>query len=387
MRRTNSLTSGASPPDNAWMAPAAYAPLSDLMSLSVRGSRRPTTESAAAFATTSTRSVDRAVVMLLQLYDGTVWLGPDTAGRRDRDAEFSRALEISHVSPRWNRRVGVLAMAYAVHALAHVEHLLTIMWTRHARAGLGVVLVVAAGASAAGAQSAHRLTIRGHEQRFSSTARRPETRSSSRAATAAGCTSVRMSRSSWPRAASSSSASTSKAYLAQLHLAAADAATRGRAGRLRGARRRSPARGDRREADPGRRLRRRRAVGARGDRSADEDGDRRRHRPGTARRQRAGMALEGFGDLPDARRAERADVQHRERSSRAWRPLPLAAIHSTHDEFVPRRGRPARAGSARASRSGSGSSTPSDHRFSDNLPEFDERLLEAIDWVQAARPQ
>jgi alpha-beta hydrolase superfamily lysophospholipase len=55
-------------------------------------------------------------------------------------------------------------MAYAVHALAHVEHLLTIMWTRHARAGLGVVLIVAAGASAADAQSAHRLAIRGHEQ-------------------------------------------------------------------------------------------------------------------------------------------------------------------------------------------------------------------------------
>jgi fermentation-respiration switch protein FrsA (DUF1100 family) len=38
------------------------------------------------------------------------------------------------------------------------------MWTRHARAALAEVLIVAAGASAAGAQSAHRLTIRGHEQ-------------------------------------------------------------------------------------------------------------------------------------------------------------------------------------------------------------------------------
>ena len=38
------------------------------------------------------------------------------------------------------------------------------MWTRHARAAFGVVLIVAAGASAAGAQSAHRLTIRGHDQ-------------------------------------------------------------------------------------------------------------------------------------------------------------------------------------------------------------------------------
>jgi type IV secretory pathway VirJ component len=55
-------------------------------------------------------------------------------------------------------------MAYAVHTLAHIEHLLMSMWTRHARAALAVALIVAAGASAAGAQSAHRLTIRGHEQ-------------------------------------------------------------------------------------------------------------------------------------------------------------------------------------------------------------------------------
>ena len=55
-------------------------------------------------------------------------------------------------------------MAYVVHTLAHFEHLLTTMWTRHARAGLAVVVIVAAGASAARAQSSHPLTIRGHEQ-------------------------------------------------------------------------------------------------------------------------------------------------------------------------------------------------------------------------------
>jgi alpha-beta hydrolase superfamily lysophospholipase len=38
------------------------------------------------------------------------------------------------------------------------------MWIRHARAALAVALIVAAGASAARAQSSHRLTIRGHEQ-------------------------------------------------------------------------------------------------------------------------------------------------------------------------------------------------------------------------------
>ena len=44
---------------------------------------------------------------------------------------------------------------------------------------------------------------------------------------------------------------------------------------------------------------------------AHEDGDRRRDRTGAAEHQRTGLALEGRGDLPDARRAERADVQHR----------------------------------------------------------------------------
>src|SRR5262249_16783716 len=61
-------------------------------------------------------------------------------------------------------------------------------------------------------------------------------------------------------------------------------------------------------------------------------------------------------------------------------PLPLAAIHATHDEFVPvteveqilsEATGPKRLWIVEAS----------NHRFSDNLAEFDRRLLEAIDWV------
>ncbi len=61
---------------------------------------------------------------------------------------------------------------------------------------------------------------------------------------------------------------------------------------------------------------------------------------------------------------------------------PLAAIHSTHDEFVPL---------AEAESIVAAANQPkrmwvikaSDHRFSDNQAEFDCRLLEAIAWVRA----
>jgi hypothetical protein len=61
-------------------------------------------------------------------------------------------------------------------------------------------------------------------------------------------------------------------------------------------------------------------------------------------------------------------------------PVPLAAIHSTRDEFVPlsevqglldAANEPKKLWIIKAS----------DHRFSDNLAEFDRRLLEAIDWI------
>ena len=67
-------------------------------------------------------------------------------------------------------------------------------------------------------------------------------------------------------------------------------------------------------------------------------------------------------------------------------PLPLAAIHSTRDEFVPlgvvqrvmdRAGEPKKLWIVPAS----------DHRFSDNLGEFDARLLEAIAWVRQNQPK
>ena len=61
-------------------------------------------------------------------------------------------------------------------------------------------------------------------------------------------------------------------------------------------------------------------------------------------------------------------------------PLPLAAIHSTRDEYVP---------SAEAQALLDKAKEPkrlwlidaSDHRFSDNLAEFDARLIEAVAWV------
>ena len=63
-------------------------------------------------------------------------------------------------------------------------------------------------------------------------------------------------------------------------------------------------------------------------------------------------------------------------------PVPLALIHSTHDEFVPladvqrivdRAREPKRLWVIKAA----------DHRFSDNLSEFDQRLLDAIAWVRS----
>ena len=66
-------------------------------------------------------------------------------------------------------------------------------------------------------------------------------------------------------------------------------------------------------------------------------------------------------------------------------PLPLAAIHSAHDEFVP---------VADVERVLKAANEPkrlwivnaSNHRFSNNLDEFDRQLLEAIAWVKAHAP-
>ena len=66
-------------------------------------------------------------------------------------------------------------------------------------------------------------------------------------------------------------------------------------------------------------------------------------------------------------------------------PVPLAAIHSTQDEFVPltvvqkliqSAGSPKKLWIV----------TAADHRFTGNTGEFDERLLEAIQWVKQNQP-
>ena len=62
-------------------------------------------------------------------------------------------------------------------------------------------------------------------------------------------------------------------------------------------------------------------------------------------------------------------------------PLPVASIHSTHDEFVSQEeARDLLSHAADPKRLWFVSA--SDHRFSDNLAEFDARLLEALAWVR-----
>lgn len=64
-------------------------------------------------------------------------------------------------------------------------------------------------------------------------------------------------------------------------------------------------------------------------------------------------------------------------------PTPLAAIHSTKDEFVPLAEAQRVLGAAREPKR-LWIVEASDHRFSDNLAEFDRRLLEAATWVIAS---
>lgn len=67
-------------------------------------------------------------------------------------------------------------------------------------------------------------------------------------------------------------------------------------------------------------------------------------------------------------------------------PIPLAVIHSTQDEFVPL---------AEAQKIFQKAAVPkklwvvqaSDHKFSGNVAEFDQRLLEAIQWVKQNQPR
>jgi fermentation-respiration switch protein FrsA (DUF1100 family) len=66
-------------------------------------------------------------------------------------------------------------------------------------------------------------------------------------------------------------------------------------------------------------------------------------------------------------------------------PLPLAVIHSTHDEFVPLAEVERVLNAARDPKRLSIVSA-SNHRFSDNLDEFDRQLLQAIAWVKERSP-
>jgi len=67
-------------------------------------------------------------------------------------------------------------------------------------------------------------------------------------------------------------------------------------------------------------------------------------------------------------------------------PVPIAVIHSTHDEFF---------SVADVQKLFGGLRDPkklwvvnaTDHRFSDNLAEFDRRLVEAVDWVKQHMPR
>jgi fermentation-respiration switch protein FrsA (DUF1100 family) len=67
-------------------------------------------------------------------------------------------------------------------------------------------------------------------------------------------------------------------------------------------------------------------------------------------------------------------------------PLPLAAIHSNHDEFVSVADVQKAVAAAQAPKN-LWIVNASDHRFSDNLAEFDRRLVEAIEWVKRNSPR
>jgi hypothetical protein len=65
-------------------------------------------------------------------------------------------------------------------------------------------------------------------------------------------------------------------------------------------------------------------------------------------------------------------------------PLPLAEIHSTHDEFLP-----LEKAEAMFSKAGEPKKMwvieSSNHRFSENRPELDRRILEALEWIKTCK--
>ena len=238
--------------------------------------------------------------------------------------------------------------------------------------------VIGAAAGTAGAQTTETVTVRGQTQSlrlYGDRGRVPVIVSSGDGGWMHLAPHV--AESSRPGAFSSSDSTSGVSR--ELHLRQNHAAGRGRARRLQGHRRTSR-RGSEPEAHADRSIRRRRAVGAGGDRSREKARNRRRHRPRPARHQRARMALEGLADLPDARLAERTDIQRRRHRR------PRGADSARRDPLDPGRIRPGLRDSAgdgaRASEPQQLWMVPApNHRFSDNLAEFDQRLLEAISWI------
>ncbi len=137
-----------------------------------------------------------------------------------------------------------------------------------------------------------------------------------------------------------------------LHQPHGVAASRGRAAGLRGAPRLRTARRAGRVA-PDRGLARRRAVGAGRDRSRDPHADRRRRGARAAGQERARLALSATRSSTSPRRPPNEPTFSTRALASQLAPLPLAALHATHDEFVPSR-RSSPCWRRRASPSGSG---------------------------------
>jgi type IV secretory pathway VirJ component len=67
-------------------------------------------------------------------------------------------------------------------------------------------------------------------------------------------------------------------------------------------------------------------------------------------------------------------------------PLPLAVVHSSHDEFAPV-GQVQRVMAAAREPKGLWIVDASNHRFSGNVGEFNRRLLESLAWIKAHQPR
>jgi alpha-beta hydrolase superfamily lysophospholipase len=258
------------------------------------------------------------------------------------------------------------------------------MWTRYARAGLGVVLIVSAGASAAGAQSAHRLTIRGHEQLLQLYG--PPTGDPVIVSSGDG---------GWmhlgPHVAELLAARgffvvgfDAKAYLAGFTTGQATLRTSEEPADYRTLATFASAATGRKPILVGV------SEGAGLSVLAATDPETKAIVGGVI-----GLGLPELNELGWRWKDSLIYLTHRPPNEPAVRatalvaavaPLPLAIIQSTHDEFVPL---------ADTQRIFAHASSPkrlwiveaANHRFSNNLPEFDARLMEAIEWVRHNQPR